>query len=387
MKTELNPLFAEHAMVLDRFGVSAENILKLQEMWNEPHRRYHNQEHLEEILGLAKKAFIAQHPLMVGDSELKPSGPLRIRDFQEAHHVLVVAAIFHDAIYNPVSKTNEEDSAALIDKFCNPDLYPEDRDDELGIRARLKKWKDVIVKMILDTKDHTKTPSSALSDLFLTFDLHGLTNGTLSRMIADEKKIFQEFGFVDYSLYKMVRGSILEGFVPHILKRNPESKIAEYVDWFNNREIKIAVFAGTFLPWHKGHENILQKAEKIFDKVILASGPNPAKPNQRAEQLKYLPFMQKAMPNHQIELFDGMLTEYVKSKGAVSVVKGLRNPVDFESEKMQLRYMEDLDPSINVTYIISDREYEHVSSSGIKMVRAIDPKASSLKNYLVFESE
>ena len=368
--SKLKGPFNEHALVLSQFGCSEKNVLKLQEMWNEPHRYYHNQEHLEEILSLAEKSYTGNDPRMV-DGKSNP----RMGDLLHSYYMLIVAAFFHDAVYDPMSNLNEEKSATLMFKMC-------DSSADL----------DVIEKIILDTKDHTKPASSKLSEMFLEFDLHGLANGSVSRMIEDEKKIFKEYGFVDYSMYKMRRGEILESFIPYILKKNPDSKVREYIDWFKNRDVKIAVYPGTFFPFHRGHLDILQKAERVFDKVILAFGMNPAKPDERKPRFKYLEEMRANMPNHQIEIFEGMATEYVKSKNyPVSVVKGLRNPTDFDAERLQLRFMEDMDPSINIVYIISDRKYEHLSSSAIRMIQAIGEKEKPgesspkwTKEYLVF---
>ena len=130
---------------------------------------------------------------------------------------------------------------------------------------------------------------------------------------------------------------------------------------------------------HKGHINILEKAEKIFDKVIVACGINPAKvpAAQRdaymKEQAAYMEKIKQMLPNNQVEMFDGFVTDYIKTKPYhLTIVKGLRNPSDFDSEKITLRYMEDIDPNIDVIYIISDSQFEHVSSSGIKQVKLLE---------------
>ena len=83
-------------------------------------------------------------------------------------------------------------------------------------------------------------------------------------------------------------------------------------------------------------------------------------------------------------MFEGMLTDYVKSKSyPVSIVKGLRNPTDFDSERLQLRFMEDMDPNINIIYIISDRKYEHLSSSAIRQISSADSNPDLVGKYLI----
>lgn len=240
---------------------------------------------------------------------------------------------------------------------------------------------DLVEAMILDTKDHSKPASSVLSDLFLGFDLHGLCNGTLNRMISDEKKMFREYGYVDYGVYQTTRAKILESFAPHIKKRNPESKIDEYVDWFKNRKAKIGFYVGSFYPFHRGHLDILQKAERTFDKVVILLADNPAKKIPKVDRESYAAELQKKLPNNQIEISDIMLHKLLKNLPyPVTIVKGLRNASDFDAEKLQLRYMEDMDENINVVYIVGDRKYEHISSSGVKAVQSFDP--SEAEKYL-----
>jgi phosphopantetheine adenylyltransferase len=100
---------------------------------------------------------------------------------------------------------------------------------------------------------------------------------------------------------------------------------------------------------------------------------NPGKSNNIADVKKYASEeLSKILPNNQVEFYEGMLHNYVKSKKyPLSIVKGLRNASDFDSEKLQLRYMEDMMPDINIVYIVSDRKYEHVSSSGIKSIQGM----------------
>src|SRR5690606_40032059 len=105
----------------------------------------------------------------------------------------------------------------------------------------------------------------------------------------------------------------------------------------------IAVFAGTFNPFHKGHFNVLQKAEKIFDKVIVAFGKNPDK-----SDLRRFPVPQ-TITNRQIEEYRGLLTTFIAGLGHdVVVIRGLRNSTDFQYEQNQYRYLQELMPGIRI---------------------------------------
>ena len=129
--------------------------------------------------------------------------------------------------------------------------------------------------------------------------------------------------------------------------------------------MKVCVYPGSFNPYHVGHENVRQKALKIFDKVILARGINPEKP------VPTYP-LPKSLVVVELMEYQGLLTDFIKSLKSkydnITVVRGLRNAVDLEYEKNQYRWLQDLMPEIQVVSIFPDAEFEHVSSSGIKML-------------------
>jgi pantetheine-phosphate adenylyltransferase len=354
-KGDIKGPFEKYHGILTKYGCTDEDVLSLQNMWNEPHRVYHNQEHLDEIISLIEHWKVT-HPTLT-DTEFD---------------LYILTAIFHDAIYDPKSNENELRSGELFAKMCPKASDIKTLDINNG-GPIIYSVSDIVYGMILDTKDHTQKPTSFYSETFLAFDLNGMSFGSLSRMISDEKKIMREFGFVDYDVYHNTRGTkFLEKFAPHIKKAiNPNSRVDEYLDWYKTQTPKIAVFAGTFFPFHKGHLDILKRAERVFDKVIVLVCVNPGKNNSTSDVANYvINDLQKKLPNNQVEFYTGMLHNYIKSKNyPLSVIKGLRNASDFDSEKLQLRYMEDMLPDINIVYIVSDRKYEHVSSSGIKQIQ------------------
>ncbi len=133
------------------------------------------------------------------------------------------------------------------------------------------------------------------------------------------------------------------------------------------------MFAGSFNPFHKGHYNVLLKAEKIFDKVIIAFGDNPDKETRK------WPIPQK-ISNRQFENYSGLLTDFIDSLGyEVTVIRGLRNSTDFQYEQNQYRYIQELKPDIKIVNIFCDKEFEHISSSGIRTLE----KFNKHQNYLL----
>ena len=140
--------------------------------------------------------------------------------------------------------------------------------------------------------------------------------------------------------------------------------------------MKIGLYPGSFNPFHKGHYNILLKAEKIFDKVIIARGINP----EKGDSGRLIP---KSLDDRTIMSYKGLLTDFIKTLeyDNITVIRGLRNATDLQYEMTQYRYLQDLMPEIQVVSIFCDKEYEHISSSGIRMLFNYGP--DKVKNYLV----
>ena len=168
-----------------------------------------------------------------------------------------------------------------------------------------------------------------------------------------EKEIFKQFQSMDYT-------SFLEQRIEVLSKHNTSGQLNPLIDYLKIRKPNIAVFAGSFNPFHKGHFNVLTKAERIFDKVIIAFGSNPAKADKK------WPIPTK-IQNRQIANYEGLLTDFIDSLGyEVTVIRGLRNSTDFQYEQNQYRYIQELKPDIKIVNIFCDKEFEHISSSGIR---------------------
>lgn len=325
-------------------GVSEENIENVLSRWEEPHRFYHNTNHLNEILDLIY-------------------GALNLGEITETEkHILVCVAIYHDAIYIPGSNTNEEESAALFLQHCKPDF----------------EYRQIVADIILDTKTHSQS-SHPLSEKFINYDLYYLRTGNLGRLIEDGKKIMKEFQKAPYNVFKQGRIHFLNEFIDSGLVKNNVANVRAYLDWLESYKPSFAIYAGSFNPFHVGHYDILKKAENIFDKVILAVGINAEKASQMqetdyAEIINNFPVQ---VQNREIAFFDCFLTEFASMKAAegveITLVKGIRNANDLSYENELLRYMEDQDPNIKIVYIPADRNYTHVSSRFIKELEKREP--------------
>ncbi len=250
-----------------------------------------------------------------------------------------LAAIFHDVVYEPLEKDNEEKSA---------DCLAENWQRTKGLRTDTESVRtlEFAKQMILDTKNHV--PSCSASENFIRADLYVLV-GSLDQLIEYEHGIFKEYQMVDYKQYKKKRIEILidlkllvEKYFP-----NTENHINELISYVRMRKVRIGVYAGSFSPFHAGHENILKKAEKIFDKVIIAQGINISK------SFSELSIPASIVKTHQICKYDGMLHKFISDLGyEVTIVRGLRNEDDFKFQEVQLRFINEFEPKVETVYII-----------------------------------
>lgn len=191
-------------------------------------------------------------------------------------------------------------------------------------------------------------------------------------LLSHEYSIFRQFQRLEYTMYKQYRLAYLE----HILQQQDDISAANLqilIGYLQQFRPRIAVYAGSFNPFHLGHLNIVQKAEKIFDKVIIARGQNPEKP--ASVQGWNIP----ALAGYQTSLFSGLLTEYLKEQSTyadITLVKGLRNGDDLDYEVNQLRFMEGMYPDLKVVFLQCDKEFEHISSTALRNLELIQPGLS-----------
>ena len=134
---------------------------------------------------------------------------------------------------------------------------------------------------------------------------------------------------------------------------------------------KIAVYPGSFDPVTYGHVHIIQRAAKMFDKVIMAvAGENYKHTIFTLEERIQLieACCVKDKENIEIDVFEGLLVDYLDEKGAVAIIRGLRAVSDFEYEMQMASINKHLNDKIETIFLMSDAEYSFISSSIIKNV-------------------
>jgi len=150
----------------------------------------------------------------------------------------------------------------------------------------------------------------------------------------------------------------------------------------------IAIYAGSFNPFHIGHLNILYKSERIFgkDNVVVAIGVNPSKDKRTEESIKISCSELESKITRPVIYYYGeflheVIERYEKDGYNVVLIRGLRNGADLDYEVNQMRYVDDFKKDVNTVYITCDKEYEHISSSAIRSLEQF--RKGSSDQYLV----
>ncbi|MBQ5992706.1 MAG: pantetheine-phosphate adenylyltransferase [Bacteroidales bacterium] len=131
---------------------------------------------------------------------------------------------------------------------------------------------------------------------------------------------------------------------------------------------KIAVFAGSFCPFTKGHEEIVSKALPLFDRIIIAIGHNYNKRDVFSieERIGWIQSLYSAIPTVEVRSYTGLTVDFCRKIGARYLVRGLRNPLDFMQEQELAKVNRQLNADVETVFLLSSPEWEIVSSSLVR---------------------
>ncbi len=132
----------------------------------------------------------------------------------------------------------------------------------------------------------------------------------------------------------------------------------------------IAVYTGSFDPVTLGHLHIIERAAKLYDRLIVGIGVNSGKeplfdPSERAELLRKVT---GRWGNVEVELFGGLAVDFVRRCGSRVMVRGIRPLTDIAGEFTMMMANRQLDTEIESVFLMADEEFVHVSSSLIKQI-------------------
>ncbi len=132
--------------------------------------------------------------------------------------------------------------------------------------------------------------------------------------------------------------------------------------------MKIAVYPGSFDPITNGHLEIIKRALKMFDQVVVLVAANPNKKTTFSPEvrLELIRGAVKGLKNVLVDVNEGLSVTYAKKKGAIALVRGLRAVSDFEYEFTLSAGNEFIDDSIDTVFFMSRAESTFISSSTVK---------------------
>ena len=147
-----------------------------------------------------------------------------------------------------------------------------------------------------------------------------------------------------------------------------------------------AACPGTFDPVTNGHLDIISRASRLFDEVVVAVGVNPSKSRlfSPEERVAMLTEAVAAYDNVVVEGFTGLLTDFCTARGVVAIVKGLRAVSDFDYELQMAQMNASLAP-VETVFVPTSPEYSFLASSLVKEVARLGGDVSGLLPVAVHE--
>ena len=142
--------------------------------------------------------------------------------------------------------------------------------------------------------------------------------------------------------------------------------------------MKIAIYPGSFDPVTSGHLNIIRRAAKIFDRLIVCVMVNSGKTPMfsRDERVELIKRVTGDLPNVEVDSSEDLLADYAWQKGSCVIVKGLRAGSDFENEFQMAMINRKLNPGLDTMFLTAEHEYMYMSSSMVKELGRYDADLS-----------
>ena len=139
------------------------------------------------------------------------------------------------------------------------------------------------------------------------------------------------------------------------------------------RPPRIAVYPGSFDPLTLGHLNVIERASRLFDRLIVGVGINIEKQAMfsACERVELIRAATTHLENVELQTFQGLAVDFVRQAGARVMVRGVRPITDIAAELTMMMANRRLAPDIETLFMIADGELAHVSSSLIKQIAGL----------------
>ncbi len=132
--------------------------------------------------------------------------------------------------------------------------------------------------------------------------------------------------------------------------------------------LRVAIFPGSFDPFTRGHEAVVEEALRIFDKVIIAIGHNPAKRGFLTVDARRQLIEKIYQHDERVEvsIYSTLTGTEAQHLGATTIIRSLRNATDFEYERTMERANRHIFPELKTIMLLAPANVEHISSSLVR---------------------
>lgn len=312
--------------------ISQEQYYKIKDLYSQKTRHWHNWTH---IVNVADSVYCGE---MLTERE---------------RNIMLIAAFLHDAVYDTQSKTNEEDSAKLVEQF--------------NIADEEKKF---VSDLILFTK-YQRTPENRFETMFMEADLEIFTMSP-SEQLVFEKAIFQEYYWVPIPYYVSGRIQILK-----MLHEQYGCETQFLINYLESKTWNVGYYVGTFFPGHSGHNSICEQAKPMFDKLIIGFGKPSEKTSFQWNTEAFGTLNEWMIDKYETNELKPLVTQNIaelRKYANVTVIRGLRNGTDLIMEQNYLQSVRDFMPDVKFAYFMTEPQLAHVSSSLIRDILKHSPK-------------
>ena len=141
---------------------------------------------------------------------------------------------------------------------------------------------------------------------------------------------------------------------------------------------RVAVYTGSFDPITLGHVNVIERASRLVDTLIVGVGVNPEKASlfSTEERVDMIHRSTRHVTNLEVKTFSGLAVDFVREVGARVMIRGVRPLTDIAAEFTMLMANRQLDHEIETVFLMADEEFAHISST---LLKQITPLASDEK--------
>ncbi len=149
--------------------------------------------------------------------------------------------------------------------------------------------------------------------------------------------------------------------------------------------LRVAVYPASFDPITNGHVDLITRASRLFDRVVVAVGKNVGKSGlfSLEERLEMIEDAVSGLERVDVDVIDGLLVDYVRAKGAQVVLRGLRVLADFEYEFEMAMMNSHMYPDFETVYMMTSAKWFFVSSSRLREIASFGADVSEFVPKLV----